>query len=223
MIMPKYKLHYIGSSLYPQNIFEEEAKRMGVNRRLPWFILKHQKWGDVILLGALEKKKETKETRAIVFGYTRISGLNMNCSDTLKAELISQLDITESTTVNTAVHRRCGSYVISSSHYVKNPIEDIVAKGEKLAETRGEDIKWFFAGSFHSLEKPIIFKPCAFCRALIEVETDFEIPIEHTDTLLNFIYNYEQRRYLKKDEEAPEVKEFVNLTGTKVGKEIEWK
>lgn len=46
----KHYLHYVGSKLYPKEVFIREAKELGVNRCLPLRMIKKLKWGDRILL-----------------------------------------------------------------------------------------------------------------------------------------------------------------------------
>ena len=53
----KYKLHYVGSKLYPKEVFIKEAQKLGVNRCLPTKIIKKLKWGDRILLGTYVPKE----------------------------------------------------------------------------------------------------------------------------------------------------------------------
>jgi len=53
----KYYLHYIGSKLYPKDIFIKEAKTIGVNRCIPIRMIKKLKFGDKILLGNFLSKE----------------------------------------------------------------------------------------------------------------------------------------------------------------------
>jgi DNA-directed RNA polymerase subunit M/transcription elongation factor TFIIS len=48
--MIRYYLHFIGTKLYPKEVFIKEAEKFGVNRCLPLPIIKGLKWGDKILL-----------------------------------------------------------------------------------------------------------------------------------------------------------------------------
>jgi len=48
----KYYLHYVGSKLYPKEIFIKEAEQVGVNRCIPMKMIKKLKWGDTLLLGS---------------------------------------------------------------------------------------------------------------------------------------------------------------------------
>lgn len=53
----KYNLHYVGSKLYPKEIFIAEAEKCGVNRCLPLRIIKGLKWRDKILLATFNAKE----------------------------------------------------------------------------------------------------------------------------------------------------------------------
>jgi hypothetical protein len=59
--MNKYYLHYIGSKLYPKEIFIKEAKEIGVNRCLPLNMIGKLKWGDKILIGNFLAKDTISE------------------------------------------------------------------------------------------------------------------------------------------------------------------
>jgi len=53
----KYYLHYVASGktgIYGKDVFIKEAKQIGVNRSLPYFLIKKLKWGDKILLANFE-------------------------------------------------------------------------------------------------------------------------------------------------------------------------
>ena len=55
----KYYLHYVASGksgIYGKDVFIKEAKKIGVNRSLPHFIMKKLKWGNKILLANFESR-----------------------------------------------------------------------------------------------------------------------------------------------------------------------
>lgn len=55
----KYQLHYVSSGktgIYGKAIFINEANQIGVNRSLPYFLIKKLKWGDKILLATFESR-----------------------------------------------------------------------------------------------------------------------------------------------------------------------
>lgn len=54
----KYYLHYIGSKLYPKDVFIKEAEVIGVNRCLPMRMIKKLTWGDEIFLATFEPKEK---------------------------------------------------------------------------------------------------------------------------------------------------------------------
>jgi len=76
--MTKYYLHFIGTKLYPKEIFIKEAEKYGVNRCLPLPIIKGLKWGDKILLATF--------TPQILISQT----LCPTCKTELLAEIINE-------------------------------------------------------------------------------------------------------------------------------------
>jgi len=217
--MTKYYLHFVGSKLYPKEVFIKEAEKFGVNRCIPLRMIKKLKWGDRILLAIFTPKeieltyhtdlqgKKVKDQdlrgnkqggKAEVFGYFVITGLNLNASDEFKKELTGQLDIIETKEQNIKIQRQCGSYSLGNSYIVKDSIEDIIKKAEILSETRQEKVKFFVAGYFKSLTLTI--EPINFTRTIIPVEIEMELALEDLNFLkeVGLIYNYEKRSYIKK-------------------------
>lgn len=65
----KYYLHYVASGksgIYGKDVFINEAKKIGVNRSLPYFLIKKLKWGDKILLATFESCNAGKHAYKIV-------------------------------------------------------------------------------------------------------------------------------------------------------------
>jgi hypothetical protein len=212
----KTYLIYVGSKLYPKDIFIKEAETYGVNRCLPIRLIKNLSWGDKILLGNFISKERTEKKinlqgkeefvldgranktggKAEVFGYFDIRGLNITASNEFKKELSNQLDILVSSTPNTAVQRQCGSYIIGNSYIVSNSIADIIEKAEKLNETKQEKIKFFISGKFYPFIATI--EPINFSRTYIEVEIEKYIEKSIIDRPeLNELNNYSKRAYIK--------------------------
>lgn len=82
-------LHWIGNQYYTIKSFIEEAKLIGVSRRVPRAVLKKMRWGDIIFLAS--KKKGLKSP--VVFGYFRlekIEGIKVRRKD-LPEQLQSKL------------------------------------------------------------------------------------------------------------------------------------
>jgi len=61
-------LHWIGNKYYSIKSFIEEAKLIGVSRRVPKNILKKMRWGDTIFLASKQKGLKTP----VVFGYFKL-------------------------------------------------------------------------------------------------------------------------------------------------------
>lgn len=249
----KYYLHYVGSQLYPQDVFIKEAKEIGVNRSLPLRLIKKLKWQDMILLGSfvpnpsyvpneicpkcqtvledieienleidlekkgmvygcptcqvevpkdkaitekLDKRKNKKGGTANVFGYFQVNGINIQASDEFKHVLMSQLDIVSTNDNQTKVQRQCGHYTIGTSNVIKNSIEDIVDKAFTLSSEKGEKVKFFISGQFSELKASI--HPVNFSRSIVEVDIDDTLLPEEATLNVNFIYDYDKRRYIKK-------------------------
>lgn len=205
----KLKLHYVGVKLYPVQTFIKEAQGLGVNRCLPINVVKKIKWNDRILLATYEPKalEEGRDGRsnkrngtAHVFGYFNVTGLSYNASPEFKKALTAQLDVIKTSEPNETVHRQCGSYEIRQSCVIKNSIEDIISKAQKLAEERAEKIKFFVAGAFTPFELTI--SPINFARGVITVDVTLE-PENITEEILkmvNTLENYNKRTYIKTHE-----------------------
>jgi len=219
--MNNFFLHYIGSRLYPKEVFIKEAEKFGVNRCLPLKIIKKFSWGDRILLatfipqkvdiieqqvlinGKLEKydgRKNRKGGKGEVFGYFDIRGLNLIASNEFKTALTSQLNIISTKEVNQGVQRQCGSYVISSAHTVTDSIADIIKKAEILSKEKQEKVKFFVTGKFYPLTA--IIDNATFTRTIIEVEITEELKPGDiiNETVIGMIENYNKRAYIKTHE-----------------------
>lgn len=73
-------LHWIGNAYYSIESFIDEARIMGLSRRVPERILRKMKWGDTIFLASKEKKVKSP----VVFGYFtlhKIQGVKVDMED----------------------------------------------------------------------------------------------------------------------------------------------
>jgi len=61
-------LHWIGNQYYSIRKFIEEARLIGVSRRVPQPVLKKMKWGDMIFLASKEENLKSP----VIFGYFRL-------------------------------------------------------------------------------------------------------------------------------------------------------
>ena len=209
--MNTYNLHFIGRDLYSIQHFVEESRRIGVNRAIPSLILKQLTWGEPVLVAQYIPDTTPKSSfdlpkrdkvRAEIFGYFVVDGINMSCDSQLKQEIIDNLNVVESLDVNQNVRRRCGSYMISTSHQVTNTVAEIVNLGESLAKERGMKIKWFVAGRFFEFKEVSVITDIPFSRSLVKVEFNINIKLtEMVQNKVSFFGNYQQRQYIKKGEE----------------------
>ena len=204
----KYFLHYIGKGLYDKEDFIIEAEQIGVNRAFPSFMLKKMNFGDRILLaqyesGKQEDGKALETSKAVVFGYFVVSGLNFDCQN--KAEflerLVSQLKVVSiGKEQNKVVKRKCGSYTIGSVYYVKDSLPDIIDKAVKIAEELQIKTKTFAGGSFHQMTLKTI-SPVPFTRTGFYVELNKNLESEKIRfSKIGFIGNYQQKKYYLKAE-----------------------
>lgn len=217
--MSKYLLHYVGSKLYSEKVFIEEAKRLGVNRCLPLRQLKSIKFGDKILLATyvpkaikqeqillgesqeaqtFDKRKNKRDGTAKVFGYFTVSCINLHAPDSFKIALTSQLNIVETKDNNALFIRQCGTYILGMSHIITNSLNEVVSKIERLMLERNEKVKVFVSGEFTELNAEI--SPINFSRTVIAVEVVEQIPFKDVLNVIGYIYNYEKRLYIKKYE-----------------------
>ena len=221
----RYLLHYIGAALYTDNSFKEEAKIVGVNRALPPNRLNHMKWGDPILLGRwtplpkedaqgkVIKDKAGRDKQVLgtarLLGYTNIHGLNFDCQNKEEfiEKLTAQLTIISESIEGTTIHRKCGSYGIGATYYVKDELADIVKKATVLADTMQIKVKVFFGGSFvdlppgtHVSISPVSFAPGGI---YVNLNTSLENALK-PEQKIAFLGNYERKRYLLKEDKQEE-------------------
>ena len=64
-------LHWIGNQYYTIESFIDEARVIGVSRRVPEKILQKMKWGDAIFLASKEKHLKSP----VIFGYFKLEGI----------------------------------------------------------------------------------------------------------------------------------------------------
>lgn len=64
-------LHWIGNQYYTIASFIDEARVVGISRRVPEKILKKMKWGDHIFLASKEKHLKSP----VIFGYFKLEGI----------------------------------------------------------------------------------------------------------------------------------------------------
>lgn len=213
------RIHYIGKGLYDINSFKKEAKKYGVARALPSTIIKTLRWGDKIYLAIHEK------SRAIIFGYFIIQGINYNGSERLKQAVRGdgRLKVVHEQYSGKEVKRRCGSYQIGSVTYVDNELKELVEIIEDNAviiETEKavikERFKIFVTGRFY--ETPLIQVEAPFSRSIVKIPVSklesnilFKVKEETVETRrLTSINDYKQRKRLtKKDKAVFESKELT--------------
>ena len=195
--MPKYWLHYVGRSLYHRdNIYKYEFRHHGVQRAIPFNVLKSLHFGDPILLAWYNRESET----ATIFGYFIIDGMVNNLPPKIREQLLETLDITDIDSTPRKIERACGSYTIGVIITINETIQSLVEKIQQVCEKNGIDpskYKWFIHGPFHPLPEPIHLYPINFTRGYMRVDIeDFSLTPTETPHHIYWIYDYKQRSYL---------------------------
>src|SRR5438132_5500549 len=148
-----YLLHFIGSGLYGAKRFINEAKRLGVQRVVPFSVLRKLTWGSIILLGEHSKvpiDQNSSENIATIFGFFGVRGIVDNLPDEVKESLIESLDIVKVADGGAKrVTRGCGSYIVTASLIVRDSLAQLVQKIEGACEENGVnvgDCRFFLSG-----------------------------------------------------------------------------
>lgn len=201
--MTEYKLHFIGQGLYGVGSFTREAQYYGVQRAVPFTLLKTLNWGDNILLARFintSQDKRNKIGEAEVFGYFTITGITNNVHRSIILEL--DLDVVSSSSASKTVTRACGRYTIGGFLVITNSLPDSIEKIEKALLDLQEDpnkFKWFINGKYHPLAS-FILKPISFARGLVKVQVAYlSLDQQRVETAnLVWIFNYQRREYMNK-------------------------
>jgi hypothetical protein len=215
-IKNNFKLHFIGQGMYNTDIFEREAKRLGVQRAIAFVFLKGLKWGDPVLLARyipslkvdIEKDPEgfklweSGKGSAEVFGYFTITGLSHTMPRELSDALKDKLNIVRIDDNSHGVSRACGSYSIGAVAVITDTLEELVAKIRELlvvGEFGVNNYKWFLTGHYTSLV-PFILKPSTFSRGLQNVYIEnLNLSLQQTESAnLIWLFNYKKRGYMNK-------------------------
>lgn len=155
----EFKLHYVGKGMYNITSFENEAKRLGVQRALSFSQLKTLKFGDVILLARFIPEKPVMEIdlkqippkltgkqlssippQAEVFGYFTVDGISHNLPKEETQTLTNKLDIVEVDNTPFGVSRACGSYSVGSVAYIRDNLETLLQKIENTFTVHKEKL-----------------------------------------------------------------------------------
>ena len=113
----QFFLHYIGSGLYNLDVFENEAKKFGVQRALPFTHLKRFSFGTPVLLARFIKPQLISQTgstnktpgQAEIFGYFIVDGISHTLNKNLSEQLNEKLNILKVDSNSFSVSRVCGS------------------------------------------------------------------------------------------------------------------
>jgi len=197
--MTEYWLHYVGAGLYNVSRFEAEATRMGVQRTVSFNMLGSLKFGDQILLAHW---MGNRQRQAEVFGYFVVSGVSDNLPREVTERLWGTLDVVQVVEGGGSEKRACGSYAVGSTAVVRDSIAEIVGKVREVCGEMGVDptkFKWFLRGEYGRVGS-FVLDPAKFTASYMKVDVDgldLEAPPKG-DHLLVWLYDYEQRRYLRK-------------------------
>jgi len=218
--VPEYWLHYLGKSLYTLDRVRREASRIGVQRAIPFTVLKSMSWGTPILLatwqGVRDSDGKVSLSRGIanVHGYFTVESLVHNLPKEIAEKLWQVLNILTFSGSPHREERYCGSYTVSGVAVVVDSLEDIVDRIEEICKEHGLDprkFKYFIRGSFTEFKRPITLFPAKFTRGYMRVEIK---GLELRETLdegrVIWIYDYSQRAYVSAKDVA--ALESVKLT-----------
>ena len=199
--MPEFWLHYIGKHIYPIDRFEREARRLGVQRAVPFYMIKRFRWGDRILLA------QHVDGSAEVFGYFTVEAIVNSLPENAKKLLAEKLKIISISSGPKYERRFCGGYTIGSTLVIADSIEQFFEKAKKACKEAGVDpnkVKWFLRGKYKRLRNSILLKPAKFTRSYIKVKIEglhLDSEVLERGALI-WIYNYRKRKYFKKGEEV---------------------
>jgi len=200
--MADFWIHYVGKGLYSIERFEAEVKRYGVQRAIPFHMIKNFHWGDTVLLAHWTYDKGENYGYAEVFGYFTVDSIVQNLPEEIKEKLVEKLEVVSVESENPKYENRvCGGYFLGAKIYVKDSIESLVDKVKRTCEECGVDpnsFKWFLRGRYTPM-KSFILSPAKFTRSYMKISIeDLNLPLTETDGSLVWIYDYKQRTYLRK-------------------------
>ena len=177
-------LHYVGG-LYTPEKFVEEAKRIGVSRRIPLRSIRNLKWGDEVLCATWEPYKAVlieggeekehsagfKEGKARVFCSFKVTRLFVEDPDinyVLLAELhfIRGKVLKEVSSGVMQVERECGTYYVSGSVLVSASIEEIY----EILSVIAPKAKVMIGGElYREFSPPVVLDGVPFTRTLYKL------------------------------------------------------
>ncbi|MEM4534981.1 MAG: hypothetical protein QW764_02935 [Desulfurococcaceae archaeon] len=204
--MNEFWFHYVGRGLYSIDNFIKEAKRHGVQRAVPFHMIKKFKWGDRVLLAHWISGPERGKGQAEIFGYFTVESVVTNLPQDVEANLIGNLKVVEIVETKKPIfeHRLCGTYFIGGVAYVDEPLDSLAKKAHSVCRSSGVDpnkYKWFLRGPFRAIPT-LVLMDAKFVRGFVRVNIqglDLEAlknpPPAHS---LVWIYDYKQRTYLRK-------------------------
>ena len=205
--MPSYWFHFVGRGLYGTRRFIAEARRLGVSRAISWASLvklAEDGWGTPVLLAEYRRVQEGDQEAegAVVFGYFYVRGLNI--PQTVSEKLLPKLNISAYQGGGGVVHRLCGSYSIGGSYVVEDSLKELVGKIREACRELGVNpvrLNVFVTGQLHLLPSPVILRGQKFFRGFRKVQIEgLDLSKVDVEPYLTFIYDYQRRRYLPKEE-----------------------
>lgn len=196
-------LHYVGTGLYNRSVFENEAKRLGVQRAIGFSLLGSFEWGTPVLLAHHRKSEGGGE--AEVFGYFTINGVSHGfLGEEVEKLLHDKLDIVkESGGKAKTVSRACGNYAVGGVSYIRDSLQELVRKVQEACDEAGVNpnvVKWFLNGVYHPFESSMKLSPAKFARGFFRVQLEgFSLEAEkEEERSLAWIYDYERKTYLSR-------------------------
>jgi len=196
----EYYLHYIGQ-IYSNDRFEKEARSIGVQRAIPFFILRNLSWNQPILLGRWIGANKSAE----VFGYFTVNSVVSGMNHELMEKFLPRVKVVSVEYDRKPERRVCGNYTVGLSAIVDEELENLAEKIEIFLNENGVDpnkSKWFVRGNYYRLPHMVLLTPANFTRGYMKVEIkDLDISGEIANKgQLIWIFDYERKFYLKKQD-----------------------
>jgi hypothetical protein len=171
-----FKLHFVGKRFYTIPSFEEEAKRLGVQRAVSFSHIKQLKLGEPILLAQFTNTSRVKRKRvgsAEVFGYFTFEGISHTLPVEVSNKLNNQLSVSSSNRVSIPEIRECGRDRVAEIATIRNNVETLLENINEIVEKPNrKPHRWFVIGEYKPIppaQQPVV-KNMKFNRGISKIE-----------------------------------------------------
>jgi len=186
-------LHYVGGNYTPEK-FVEEAKRLGITRRVPPSAVRQFSFGDKVVVAYYNSGKP------FAFAEFEINGIVLRGE--VAQNIIAQLVLEGRCNINPnsvgSFERECGEYEYATFEIDQNvTIHEIAYRAEQYAKQTGAEL-WFMLGGVLTCvydEPQKISEP--FFRGFKLIESDGKA-VPHNKAVIIQVDNYERKEVIKK-------------------------